>query len=80
MSIANSHNLHHPLPADRPHGIRVATRPGDPFRLLVGKEWGQEHWYATTVERDTALTEMARRHEYSRKGDEPALTYEKIAR
>jgi hypothetical protein len=80
MSIANAHNLHQPLPTERPFGIRVTTRPGDPFRLLVGKDWGREHWYGTAHERDAALAEMRRRHEYSRAGDEPALEFDVLNR
>jgi hypothetical protein len=80
MSIANAHNLHHPLPAERPYGIRVSTRAGDPFRLLVGNDWSREHWYGTAAERDEALAEMSRRHDYSRAGDAPALTYTKVDR
>jgi hypothetical protein len=80
MSIANAHNLTHPLPTERPFGIRVSTRAGDPFRLLVGKDWNREHWYATASERDNALAEMSRRHDYSRSGDVPALSFEKMSR
>ena len=80
MSIANAHNLHQPLPTERPYGIRVTTRPGDPFRLLVGKEWAREHWYGCARERDEALADMRRKHEYSRSGDEPALEFVSIDR
>ena len=80
MSIANAHNLNQPLPTERPFGIRVTTRPGDPFRLLIGKEWTREHWFGSALERDEALANMRRRHEYSRSGDQPALVYEAINR
>ena len=79
MSIANQHNLH-PGPAElvRPFGIRVKLRGNDPFQLLVGGDWQKLHWYPSARERDAALLEMSRRHEYSRIGDEPALRFEKI--
>jgi hypothetical protein len=79
MIIANEHNLHiGPVPAVRPFGIRITLRRGDPFRLLLGDDWQKLHWYATADERDAALVDMSRRHEYSRIGDQPALLFEKI--
>ena len=78
MLIANAQNLHHPLPDNRPYGIRVGLRRGDPFSLLVGADWSRSHWFGTAEERDAALTDMARKHEYSRQGDEPALVFEKV--
>ncbi|MCZ8131774.1 MAG: hypothetical protein O9284_10830 [Steroidobacteraceae bacterium] len=79
MTIAHDHNLHRPAPPPvRPYGIRVSLPPGDPFRRLLGEDWQREHWYATAGERDAALHEMSRRHEYSRIGDRPALTFERI--
>ena len=81
MSIANEHNLHlGPAPAVRPFGIRVKLRRGDPFRLLLGGDWQQLHWFASGRERDAALAEMSRRHQYSRIGDEPAMLFEKVER
>jgi len=81
MNIANEHNLNGgPTPTVRPYGIRVKLRPGDPFRRLLGDDWQKLHWYATARERDAALTDMARRHEFSRIGDEPALHFEKVER
>jgi len=81
MSIANEHNLHlGAAPAVRPFGIRIKLRRGDPFRLLLGDDWQKLHWYANADERDMALADMSRRHEYSRVGDQPALLFEKIER
>lgn len=81
MAIANEHNLHGaPVPDARPYGVRVTLRRGDPFRTLLGEDWQNTHWFATVRERDEALAEMSRRHEYSRAGDRPALTFEKVAR
>ncbi|HEY4211026.1 MAG TPA: hypothetical protein VGM84_06080 [Steroidobacteraceae bacterium] len=51
---------------------------GDPFRKLLGPEWNKLHWYSTAEERDEALAEMARRHQYSRATDKPSLVFEKV--
>jgi hypothetical protein len=81
MTIANEHNLHlGPVPAIRPFGIRIKLRRGDPFRLLLGDDWQKLHWFASADDRDVALEDMSRRHEYSRIGDQPALLFEKIER
>ena len=81
MSIANEHNLHRgPVPAVRPFGIRIKLKRGDPFRLLLGDDWQKLHWYPTAAERDAALADMSRQHEYSRIGDPPALLFEKVER
>lgn len=81
MAIAHEHNLHRgPVPDVRPYGIRVRLRPGDPFRRVLGEDWQKEHWYATARERDAALLDMGRRHEFSRLGDRPAVQFEKIER
>ena len=79
MGIAQAHNLSAP-PVEklRPFGIRVSLPAGDPFRKLLGPEWHRMHWYSTPQERDSALAEMSRRHEYSRSGDRPALLFEKV--
>ena len=79
MGIANEQNLTcdaAPLPT--PYGIRVRVRSDDPFARLVGNDWQKTHWYATSAERDSAMADMARRHEYSRIGDQPALVFEKV--
>jgi hypothetical protein len=77
--IANEQNLNGgPAPPVRPFGIRVKLRRGDPFRRLLGDDWQKLHWYTSARDRDAALEDMARRHEFSRIGDEPALLYEKI--
>lgn len=79
MGISQAQNLKSP-PVEklRPYGIRVSLPPGDPFGKLLGPEWQRLHWYATPHERDAALEEMSRRHEYSRAGDKPALLFQKI--
>lgn len=81
MAIYHTHNLRRaPLTTPKPFGIRVSLRPGDPFRTLLGADWNRQHWYATSEERDRALVEMSRTHEYSRAGDQPALNFEKTER
>ena len=80
MGIANEHNLAVPIAGQRLYGVAVRLRRGDPFRKLLGDDWSQVHWYATSTERDRALAEMARKHEYSRAGDAPALIFEKTER
>ncbi|HTT00661.1 MAG TPA: hypothetical protein VMG11_01120 [Steroidobacteraceae bacterium] len=79
MGIAQAHNLRTP-PVEklRPYGVRVSLPTGDPFRKLLGPEWHRLHWFATPQERDAALAEMSRRHEYSRSGDRPSLLFEKV--
>jgi hypothetical protein len=79
MTICHPHNLRRPDAASqRPYGIRVSLKPGDPFRNLLGADWNKTHWYATQGERDAALEDMSRKHEYSRPGDRPALVFRKI--
>ena len=79
MAISNEHNLNGPPPAAKPFGIRVRLRAGDPFTRVVGADWHKTHWFATERERDEAFADMASRHVYSRRGDEPAVIYEKVA-
>lgn len=79
MRISQPQNLKTPpIEHQHPFGVRVSLPPGDPFRKLLGPEWHRMHWYATPDERDAALAEMSRRHEYSRSGDKPALVFEKV--
>ncbi len=78
-SICQPHNLRRPVgQGPKPYGVRVSLQPGDPFRKIMGAEWHRVHWFATPAERDAALAEMSRRHEYSRVGDKPALQFEKV--
>jgi hypothetical protein len=79
MAIAHPHNLNAPPPAARPFGVRARLRARDPFTRLVGAEWQKLHWFATERERDEALVDMSSRHLYSRRGDEPAVIYEKVS-
>lgn len=78
-AICQPHNLRRPITfGPKPYGIRVSLRPGDPFRKIMGADWQRSHWFATAAERDAALADMSRKHEYSRVGDRPALRFEKI--
>lgn len=61
-----------------PFGIRVSLADADPFAALLGENWNKTHWFATQGERDQAMLEMQRRHEYSRRTDKPAITVEAI--
>ena len=79
MAIVHPHNLRNPDAAiQRPYGVRITLKPGDPFRKLLGADWNKTHWYGSALERDAALAEMARRHEYSRSSDKPALKLDKV--
>lgn len=78
MAIAHEHNLNAPPPASKPWGVRARLRARDPFTRLVGPDWEKLHWFATERERDAALADMASRHLYSRRGDEPSVVYEKV--
>jgi hypothetical protein len=61
-----------------PFGIRVSLPDHDPFTALLGDQWSKTHWFATQAERDQAIREMQRRHEYSRRSDIPAIRLEAI--
>lgn len=79
MGISNAQNMIRSIPVSpKPFGVRVRLRPGDPFGRLVGADWQKTHWFYTLEDRDCALSDMARRHQYSRIGDEPALLFEKV--
>jgi hypothetical protein len=79
MAIVHPHNLRNPDAAiQRPYGVRISLKHGDPFRKLLGADWNKTHWFGSAAERDAALIEMARKHEYSRAGDKPALKFDKV--
>jgi hypothetical protein len=79
MATQSAHNLRLPQSeAPRPFGIRVSLKTNDPFRRVLGPDWHRLHWYATAEQRDAALAEMSRRHEYSRPQDSPALIFTKV--
>jgi hypothetical protein len=77
--IQSAHNLRAPHTQDAsPYGIRVSLRSNDPFRKILGPDWHRMHWYKSAAEREAALAEMRRRHEYSRPQDAPTLLYTKV--
>lgn len=78
MAICHEHNLNAAPPLARPFGIRVRLRPGDPFANLVAPDWEKTHWFASEQERDAVLADMESRHLYSRLGDQPSVTFERI--
>lgn len=79
MGVASAHNLSFPQREQpRPYGVRVSLKTGDPIRKILGPDWSRTHWYATAVQRDAAMQEMSRTHEYSRAGDSPALRFERV--
>ena len=61
-------------------GIRVSLPEGDPFTVLLDENWNTTHWFDTKSARDIAMHDMQREHEYSRKGDKPALIFQAINR
>ena len=65
---------------ERVYGIRMTLPTSDPFQLVLGNEWNSFRWYATEEERDEALIDMRREHQYSRLGDSPTLNYETVER
>jgi hypothetical protein len=82
MNHCHRHNLVDPDSADteRRFGIRVTLPATDTFRVIVGDDWEQLHWYASESERDKAFESMARRHGYYRETDTPAQVLEKVER
>ena len=77
--ISQPQNLERPVdPSPKPYGLRISLPPGDPFSRIMGAHWYREHWFASAAERDAALADMSRRHEYSRIGDKPALVFAKV--
>ena len=79
MGISQPQNLRiPPIEKLRPYGVRVSLPSGDPFRKLLGPEWHRIHWFPSPEERDAALAEMSRRHQYSRATDKPSLVFEKV--
>jgi hypothetical protein len=79
MGISQRQNLRAPAVEKlQPFGVRVSLPVDDPMRKLLGPQWHRLHWYATPGERDAAITEMSRRHEYSRASDLPSLVFEKV--
>ena len=62
------------------YGIRVSLPEGDTFAHLLDPDWHTEHWYDSRMQRDAALLDMQREHEYSRSGDAPTLVFTPVDR
>jgi hypothetical protein len=58
----------------------VTLPPGDTFSRLLGSDWETWHWFNNARARDEAMADMARRHEYSRRGDEPRIVLQAVER
>lgn len=82
VNISNAHNLSEPdaRPSTGNFGVRVTVPDSDPFSRLIDADWSNTHWFATRHERDAALADMARKHEYSRNGDLPTLVFTPVER
>jgi hypothetical protein len=82
VDISNAHNLPDSAPTEATgrFGILVAIPKNDPFSRLIDADWSTTHWFTARHERDSTLVDMARRHEYSREGDAPTLTFTPIER
>ena len=82
MDFVHRHNLVQPeqTEGEKRFGIRVTLPPGDTFRRLLGEGWEKLHWYPTEKERDEAFQQMAIRHGYYRKSDNPTQILEKLIR
>ena len=66
--------------AEKRFGIRITLPPGDTFQRLLGDDWEMLHWYRSEAERDSAYEQMAERHGYYRRTDNPTQVLEKIQR
>lgn len=82
MNYCHQHNLVEPNSAgrERPFGIRVSLPAGDTLRNVLGDDWERLHWYPSEAERDEAFEQMAIRHGYYRKTDNPTQVLEKVSR
>lgn len=80
MDLCHEHNLSAAANLERRFGIRVTLDSKDPLQRLLGGNIERTHWYATHIERDRALADMAAEHLYSRRGDRPTLRFEPVDR
>ncbi len=79
--LSNPHNLYTARKSDnKPYGIRISLTERDPFRSLLAENWETMHWFTDAAQRDAALEDMRKRHEFSRIGDRPTLRYESVGR
>lgn len=82
VDYCHPHNLVDPELAgrERNFGIRVTLPKQDTLRKILGDDWERLHWYPSESERDAAFEQMAVRHGYYRKTDNPTQVLEKITR
>jgi len=82
VTISNPHNINEAAKklADGAYGIRISLPEGDPFTHLFAENWSTLHWFSSASERDAALIDMRRKHEYSRPQDKPALDFAVVDR
>ena len=80
MEVCHPHNLNRDAAQKRRYGVRVRLTAADPLQRLLGGDFERTHWFATAIERDRALADMAGEHLYSRRGDRPTLRFEPVER
>jgi len=81
MKVSQAHNQPpSPAAADCRFGIRVSMPPGDTFHNVLGADWETFHWFPDRESRDAAMADMAKRHRYSRIGDEPSVVLQSVER
>jgi len=80
MDLCHEHNLSRAANRERRFGVRVSMDSRDPLQRLLGGNIERLHWFASRMERDRALADMAAEHIYSRRGDKPTMRFEPIDR
>ena len=81
MDICHDHNLAREIDKEAgKFGIRLSLPANDTFASVLDEGWEKYHWYATEQQRDAALAEISRQHQYSRQGDKPTFVYQKVER
>ena len=79
MGISAPHNLRNPdAGIQRPYGVRITLKRAIHSASCWARTGTRRTGTARAAERDAALIEMARKHEYSRPGDKPALKFDKV--
>ncbi|MCP1727337.1 hypothetical protein J2T60_001302 [Natronospira proteinivora] len=64
------------------YGIRITMPGNDPLAMphLLGEDWESFRWYETEEERNRALEDIPREHQFSRSGDRPSIHCEPVDR
>ena len=79
MAIVAPHNLRRPdAGIQRPFGVRITLKWAIRSANCSARTGTRLTGMARPLERDAALIEMSRKHEYSRPGDKPALKFDKV--